>query len=94
MPAPGAPRNAARVVLRVRTEGAGRTLRIDGTPETLDGGEREVARGRASARGLVLPVEASEGVWLLGIAVVPVSEDVPPPEPEPWQPDGGVTVTD
>ena len=90
LPAANAPRAAARVVLRVHTEGAGRTLRIDGTPETLDGGDRELARGVATARNLVLPVEASEGVWLQAIAVVPVSEDVPPPEPEPWTPDGGV----
>jgi hypothetical protein len=91
LPAQGAPKAAARVIVRVHVEGAARTLRLAGNVESLDGGEHEIARGLADARKLVLPVEAGEGVWLQAIAVVPVSEDVPPPEPEPWQPaDGGV----
>jgi len=91
LPAHAAPSRGARVIVRVHVEGAARTLRIAGSIENLDGGEREIARGLAAARNLVLPVEASEGVWLQAIAVVPVAEDVPPPEPEPWEPtDGGV----
>ena len=91
LPARGAPQGSARVVLRVHVEGAAQQLRIGDSPEALDGGNRELARGLAQARNLVLPVAASAGVWLQAIAVVPVTEDVPSPPPEPWQAaDGGV----
>jgi arylsulfatase A-like enzyme len=88
LPTRGAPAGRARVIVRVEPfEGATpapRSLSILGEVHALDGGAAEVGRVVDEARRLDFRLEASEGVWLTALVIVPLLPDVPPPAPEPW----------
>jgi hypothetical protein len=61
-----------------------RSLSIQGEAHAVAGSATELAVVLEDARGVDLQLEASEGVLLTGLVIVPVQPDVQPPAPEPW----------
>jgi hypothetical protein len=83
LPARGAPSGALRVIVRAHVQGTSQRLQIGGTTQYLNAGEVEVALEHEPGRGLILELEADEGVAIQAVAVVKATEDIPPPPPEP-----------
>lgn len=75
-----------RLVLRLQGVPPGASLRVGATTLALRPGDQELSLP-VPAGVDDLPI-AGDGP-LTAYACVPAREDIPPPPPEPWQPDGG-----
>jgi hypothetical protein len=86
---PGPPAGSVRAVVRVVSNRDGERLRINDSEFVLRKGAQEVSLALAPAVGArALRFEPRGQIGVVALAVVPITEEIPPPAPEPW--DAGV----
>jgi hypothetical protein len=73
-----------RIVLWIGEADPGAVLQVDGTRLTLKGGEQQVSFTALRGRPLPLNVSGEGNIALIGWVVVPETDEIPPPAPEPW----------